>query len=37
MTITNTIEIGRMYGVNTENADASAAVPAATDTETVRT
>jgi hypothetical protein len=33
---TNTIEITRIHGVKTLNADASAAVPAATDTETVR-
>ena len=37
MKITNRIEIGRIHGVNTLNADASAAVPAATDTETVST
>src|SRR5262249_37653971 len=37
MRITNATEIGRIHGVNTENADASAAVPAATDTDTVST
>ena len=37
MIITKTIEMGRIHGVNAENADASAAVPAATDTDTVST
>ena len=37
MMTTNRIEIGRIHGVNTLNADASAAVPAATDTDTVST
>ena len=37
MMTTNAIEIGRIHGVNTLNADASAAVPAATDTDTVST
>ena len=35
--ITKTIEIGSTYGVKMLKADASAAVPAATDTETVST
>ncbi len=37
MITTNAIEIGSTYGSSTENADASAAVPAATDTDTVST
>jgi hypothetical protein len=37
MIATNMIEIGRIHGVNTLNAEANAAVPAATDTDTVST
>jgi hypothetical protein len=37
MMITNAIEIGTTYGASPWNAYASAAVPAATDTDTVST
>src|SRR4051794_28821826 len=37
MFTTKNTEIGRIHGLNAGNADASAAVPAATDTETVNT